>query len=424
MNSLPATIATEIESDQFPALFEEFETVVEARYWKKRVHQIKAEIKGNKRLAPVLESENSLAITLDQLSQYKARHGRFPVPLVQSASQYEACRFVAMFVELHRRASTSGKKDLSRRVQGAIQNNPDDLRAILFEWLVAVHLAKRGFEVEFPELHGTGTLDIRAAKETQVLEVECKSISASKGRKLHPRVAMEILSLFEKDFGGFARGLATGLVARVIVPARLPTRHVDQVELCKQIRGAILSGAHAKSDALDIRLHEFSLSSSPFITKEPDPGDIATFLRTSFSIDNTQTIALYFPGKRAMVLSLESAAKDRLVDYLYDVIKVAEKQLSGSCGGVVCVKLEGLTSDELAELGAEVGTPNALRVLASRFLDSRRTSHIVCVSFFADGGLLQLDHSVVTQEGRSYYFPNPESPFFNDAVVSAFATLD
>jgi hypothetical protein len=124
------------------------------------------------------------------------------------------------------------------------------------------------------------------------------------------------------------------------------------------------------------------------------------------------------------VLSLESGTPDDLVGSALDEAADAHaRQLSCNNPGVICIKFEDLTATELRELGSEQGEPSALRRRVSAFLNQRQHSQIVCLSFFADGPLVKAADGGITQEGASYFFENPTSPFYTDVSIRAFRTL-
>jgi hypothetical protein len=425
MSNQRERLTTWIGSDQFPEMVDEFERLVGSQYWVKRVRKISDEIRGNRLLGPYLKEENRVTIAFLQMSEYRAKHQRFPVPLVQSQAHYEACTLVVLFLDVVKRASGKMKDSLVRRVRGAFEN-PDDLRALQFEWAMAVHLTKQGFRVAFPELSETGTFDLLATKDGVEAEVECKSITHDKGRQVHRREAIEIFSLFKKEFETFTRNLKGGLLVRVVAAKRFPRPHRERKKVLEKVRSAVLAGATRVCDGeFEIEVRDFDIAGFPFRGEEVRQTDLMDFLSTNFGIHNKQVFLAHSPPKRAFVLTLESRRSERLMDYTLDAIKNAlAGQLSGTRGGVICVKLEAVTAEELSELGSELGEPTFLRKEVSRFIDSRRHTHLVCLSFLADGGLRQQPDNSVTQQGRSYFFDNPDSPHYSSTIVSSFKTLD
>lgn len=132
-------------------------------------------------------------------------------------------------------------------------------------------------------------------------------------------------------------------------------------------------------------------------------------------------MVLFSPARRALIVSLESAKSDSQLRYLFDTLRDAsDRQLSGTRAGIVCAKLEGLTGEQLSDLGNESGRPTPLRRKASHFLNTRRGSHLVCLAFFSDGPVEWKQNIGVSRGGFSYFFENTESPLFHLDVLHAF----
>lgn len=366
--------------------------------------------------------ENRVAFALTEFSKEKRKDGLLRVN-VELLPHYEAMVFVTQFLDFYDKLISEERKALLGRVRGCFAN-PDDLRGLQFEWLIATHLSKRYFEIDFPRLTGAATCDLFAIKDNVTTEVECKSISNDKGRQIHRREALDIHKIIHKDCKRLLSRLTIGLAVRVRVPKRLPNRHVDRLELSKAIRSAILTARSISTPTLEISLEQFDVGSSPFVADQPPRQAVEAFLKRKLTIANKEVLITYTPGKRAFVLSLESATPDDPVGSALDEAGDAHtRQLSGKNPGVICIKFEDLNATQLRELGAEQGAPSALRRRVSAFLDQRRQSHLVCLSFFADGTLVRSPGGAISQEGASYFFENPTSPFYADVSISAFRDL-
>jgi hypothetical protein len=395
-----AGFTTEIQSHEFPRLFDEFEALVGNRWWLKRARAIEDEIKGKPLLRDFLLRENRIAFALRELTEQKRSLGRIADIRVQSKGQYDAYALVAQFMQLHRTLPHEAAKALVGRLRGAFANL-DDLRGLQFEWMIATHLVKRGYEVDLPRVD-QGTHDFLAFRAGELFDVECKSISSDKGRQIHERDALELFSLLQKASRSFARRLQKGLLVRITVPKRLPTSHQARQALCDQINHAILSGQDLREDELEVRLHDFDVLASPLVAHPPDMVAVRAFFESR----------------------IESKVPDRMLDAMIETAKEAcDHQLTGERPGVICLKFEGVTADELAEVGDETGPPSPLRIATSALLNSRRDSHLVCLGYFADGILAKHSDGGVAQEGRTYFFENKTSPHHSGLIVPAFRDI-
>jgi hypothetical protein len=419
---LTSRFVTEIQGDQFPGVFDAFEEAVGADAWLKRTRALDAEIRGKPLLAEHIRSENRVAYALQGLTEQKKRNGRLTEVRVESPADYETYALVTQSMSLFEVLPKAAARRLARRLNGAFRN-PDDLRGLQFEWLIATHLVERRFAIEFPT-EAEGTFDFVATQDGLAVDVECKSISPDKGRPIHRRDAFEIYSLLLPTCRAFAMHLRKGLLVRVTVPRRLPTSHRDRQHLSDQIRRCIVSGRDVTDADLEVRLFDFDVGASPLLPYPPSLDRLREFFERQFGIQNRELFTLYSNSDRAIVICLESRIADRPIDATMDSVKdAADRQLSGNRAGVVCVKFEDLTSDELAEIGAESGRPSGLRIAASNLLNARRTSHLVCLAFFADGPVRQIADNTVTRGGLSYFFENRDSTHYSAAVAAAFRDL-
>jgi hypothetical protein len=195
--------------------------------------------------------------------------------------------------------------------------------------------------------------------------------------------------------------------------------------LTRLVVQTVLTGQSASYNELEIQLRDFNVAGAPFDSANPNSELIHQFAETKFGIANRDLMIFFSPGVRVFILSLESERPDKFIRRTFETIRDAsDRQLTGAKAGIVCVKFEAIPSDELAEIGQETGAPSHLRREASRFLDGRRKSHLTCVGFFADDQALGRKQSDVSRGGSSYFFENPESPYYSRSTLAAFGGVD
>lgn len=388
-----------------------------------RVRALESEIKGARHFEALIREENRIAFALTELSALRERAGgAFQVPPIRSEAQYDAYVLVPQFVQLYAAGSDTARHALVRRMHGAIRN-PDDMRAIQAEWVVAVHLQRQGFHIEFPEMTGSGTFDLLAQRNGIELEAECKSISGDKGNPIHRREAGGAQAALRADIEPIAKNLNAGLLVRIIARGRVPKSPAGVTALCEQVKHAILSATPAATPDLEVRLQDFAIAGSPFVSANVDEGSVHAFVER-LGATNKDLMVFYSPGKRAMILTLESEKPSRLVASVIDTVKDAcDRQLTGTRAGAVFIMLEGLTAAELQEVGEEQGEATPLRRATSRFLDKRRHSHLMCLAYLANAPLMRGVDGSITRGGSSYFFENPESPFYSRGTVAALGGL-
>ena len=97
--------------------------------------------------------------------------------------RYRLFAFMASVVSIYERLSTKGQKRLRGMILGGLRDN--GLTPLQQEMGVAAHLFWRGFDVFFSDIEtGLGGFDFLATKDGIEIEVECKRIGLSLGRKI------------------------------------------------------------------------------------------------------------------------------------------------------------------------------------------------------------------------------------------------
>lgn len=406
-------LLTEIHQADFPARFNEFEQCVGAAAWKRTVQKVSAEIKGARFLGGYLRHLHRFAFALWRISEFRHKFGHLGFPVGGDVEIYEACVLVTQFSDIRRHVTKAEGLALARRIAGGLKN-PNDLRALQFELQLATHFAKRGYDIAFPESRGEGTFDILATRAGKQVEIECKSVSGNKGRQVHRRAALEIHHLIKREFSPLLKTLNTGLLLRIVFDKRAPNAYSDHVQLVNAVKSVVLSGKTRAFSGYEIRLCDFKLAGTPFENGRHEEGAVHEFLR-SHGIVNRETIILGRRGINVIAVSLESRVSDRLLAETFDVVSdAAKRQLTGQRAGIVCVKFEELTADQIGELGVERGDPTALRIRASKFLSSASAKNVSVLSFFADGELTTMANGGISRGGRTYSFANDANSFAAD----------
>ncbi len=120
-----------------------------------------------------------------------ARFGVIPRHEIENRALYPALSFAAQVLSIIDRSPREQAHRIVRRVHGALKK-PDDMRAMQLELVAATHFARRGHSIIWPEeTDEIGTFDLLIEDiGTDGLEIECKSMSEDKGRKIHRRDAL------------------------------------------------------------------------------------------------------------------------------------------------------------------------------------------------------------------------------------------
>lgn len=422
-------LVTELFVEQTPELYTRFASVIGERHWKHRSSTLRQEIKGNRLLEKHLRTENSVVFQLDHLRELQAKCGVIPLQALANGRIYPAVSFAAQVLSIMENSSVSQAEKLRRRVHGALKNT-DDLRALQFELVAATHFIRRGYRVSWPEMNGLGTFDLLVEDAGPAgLEIECKSISEDKGRKIHRREAIEFNSILSSHLNSVKRSLKTGLSAVLTVPGRLPTRYNDRVALARRFATQILEGrSTAFDDGSDIRLTDFDLGKLGHIPSMMDYEKVRTSIDEVTGTSNRETMVIGTRAGGALIITLQSRGNDILMQAVFDTLSdSAKRQLTGTRPAVFLTEFHGLTDAQLLSIAQQDNTPGedptALRLAASKFLSSNGRDHVVGIGFLSKSGTTAVRSGVTDAGGSAYYFPKRESPFWNDAFSGMFSWL-
>jgi len=419
-------LKVELRTDEIPDVFVRFKEVIEERYWLRRITSIKENIRGQPFLTDYLADENAIALALARCSNLVARYGRIPMHETESRDLYPAISLAAQVLSIMDHTSSVEAKKLVQRIRGAFKN-PDDMRAIQLEIMAATHFVIRGHAIIWPEMEGAGTFDLLVKDlGTNGLEVECKSVSEDKGRKIHRREALEFHQLVKPKLQTLSRNLQTGISVVLTVPGRLPTSFRQKQELAKHVIDSVLTAQSMVSeDGSDIRVSEFDIATLGVIETESG----LTISREAIDqITATKNRELMILGNKngAIIFVLQSRQDDTLLQCVFDTVsESAKNQVSKNRPALFLVGLHGMEAESLLSIANQDNdpkqTPTALRVAVSDFLAKQNRDHVVGVGFLSGGALKPEPHGVVKSGGAAYIFPKRESSFWHEDFSGLFS---
>jgi hypothetical protein len=427
-DSQQVSIATEINTEHISEIYKRFALIVGESNWKKRVIDIKSEIKGNKFLRDHLYQENLIAVQFENLRALIAKFGGIPQSEINNQLNYPALGFSSQILSIIDSSSREFNEKFLGRVQGAFRN-PTDMRALRLELSAATHFTRRSRKIHWPELTQQGSVDLFIEDVGPYgLEVECKSISEDKGRKIPKRAVLDFYGLLWPQLHPIRHGLSTGLSAVLTVPDRLPNDYKSRLELAKQFGTNICGGKNAIfGDGTQIRVSKFELSRLQKISIEnPSPREIRVVLDDVTSTSNRQTMLIRNESGGALALTVQSAKDDSLMKSIFDTLSdSAARQFKGTLGGMFFTGFHGLSDSQLLSVAGQdrdaTQTPTALRYAVSNFLASNERDHIVGIGFMSDSGLRPHDNNVIELGGAAYYFPKRESPHWSEDFSGLFS---
>ena len=419
-------LTVELHTGDIPNVFARFSEVIGDRYWLQRLASIKKTIRDQPFLKNHLVKENSIAIALSRCSDLVTRYGCIPMTEVEDVSLYPAIGLAAQVLSIMEHTSDVEAGKLVKRIQGAFQR-PDSMRAIQFEIRAATHFIRRGHAVAWPEMEGIGTFDLLVKDlGTNGLEIECKSVSSDRGRKIHRHEALEFYQLIEKPLQTVGQHLQTGMAIVLTIPGRLPTSLRQREVLAKNVINSFVStGSTVLEDGSDIRVSEFDMANlgvnrtASGIVIPKDAIDRVTATRNRESL---------FSGNDngAVIFVLQSRQDDTMLQYVFEKVnEAAKKQLSRSKPAIILVGFNGLEAEGLLDIVMQDNdpkqSPTALRVAVSEFHENPNRDHVVGVGFLSEGALAQNQPGAIESSGVTYFFPKKKGRFWHEDFSGLFS---
>lgn len=176
-----------------------FVALAGGKRWWKRVNQLDRDGKRSLPQAKIIADYHWLEMELSAQFSILRKNGRL-LPQEIFPQSMATLMFAAMVVEVHQRLDSAGRVHLEGRLRDGLKTG---YPALFLEMDTALMLLGEGFEVEFPDLEGRSAFDLLFWRGAIEGEVECKSLSADAGRKIH-----------RKDFYRFIDALAPVITAR------------------------------------------------------------------------------------------------------------------------------------------------------------------------------------------------------------------
>lgn len=422
-------IVTELHVEEIPEIYRRFAITIGDQHWKRRVIQLKNEIRGNRFLASFLHDENSIAFTLDRFRELNEKYGVIPLQEATTHNTFPAVSFAAQALSMIENSNATQAEKLKRRIHGAF-NKPEDLRALQLELTAATHFFRRGYKVSWPEMNERNALTVDLLIEDicpNGLEVECKAITPDKGRKIHRRDALEFHSLLNSRLTPVNRSLRKGLSVVLTIAGRLPSNHKQLTELAEAtVRQIMMNQSDTLPDGSDIRITEFPVEAIGDLRSIQAHGLDRKLIDKITATDNRESMVIGTRAGGRLIFAIQSSNNDHLLTSVFNTVSdSAKRQCSTKRPAMFLVGFTGIDDSELLSIAEQDNTlgedPTALRLAVSKFLSSSERDHVVGVGFLSKSRAATIQHGVTDTGGTAYYFPKRESPYWDDRFSGLFS---
>lgn len=419
-------LPTELETQDIPAIYARFAKEIGEKHWQQRVKVLNEELRGNPFLKSLHFHENAIAFQLVRLGEMRQKFGQAALPIYNDEQHYQAASFAAQVLSVIDASNRQTGERLKRRIHGAFKN-PAEMRAMQLELMTATHFLRAGRKVSWPEMtdapevQGVGKFDLLVEDVgPDGLEIECKSISDQRGRRITSRQALDFYGILRKRHWERIQRLSAGVLIVITVPNDLPKEHKERLRLADAaVRRALhcVPGKY-EDEGVRIQIGEFESARLRELQTGVSKRRARDMMDEISGTRNKEVMAVGTKAGGALALVIQSAQDDDLMDSMFDMLRdSAARQFSGSRAAIFVVGLDGIDADQLLNLAHQDrkpdAIPTALRWHTSRFFESTSRAHITGITFLSANALRPVNTSIVDSGGLAYYFPRIDSKFWS-----------
>lgn len=338
---------------------------------------------------------------------------------------YQLAAFSTGVMSLHDQLSTGGRKRLTGQLFDGLKSD-SGLLSLQLEVSTITHLVRAGYDVQANDLENGRGFDFLASKDGLDVEVECKLVSADIGRKIHRRHSAKLLHALtpalEQAFGTGIRGL----VVQITLPGRLTVAPAQHEAIVRAVRVGLLAGT-ADEPACTVRLHDFQMEASLFAARrgaQQHVKEVRDLVARLTGRRNSTLMMMVSQGERALVVSLESAQPDAVLDGIRRQLRdAAEGQLTGERPGCLVAELHDLDDSQMLSLitseSPQREGATGLQIMTSDLLQADSRRHVHSVVYRARTGVDD-GQNFVQGKGYAYVVKNEWHPLASDARSSLF----
>jgi hypothetical protein len=409
--------AIEMTTAEVPGVYRRFASAIGATHWEAAVARQEDAIRSNHFLGDYLRSEYAIAYQLDRLRRLVARFGTVPHEDCNEPSIFPSLAFAAQVLEVLDRSTVKQAKTFVKRVRTAFSNS-ENMHGLRLELLAATHFVRRGHRVAWHRKKNGGSFDLLIEDlGPSGLEVECKSISENKGRRIHRRDALEFWGELWTGVAGVAQNLRSGLAVVLTVPCRLPTEAEERAALAKEVVTRIVAGSGAiLGGGAEVRIEHFDHETIK-AAKNKGGNDLRKAIDAATGTTNREAVLYGTPAGGMLAFVMQSAVEDDVLDQVFSTLDdSAARQFTHKRGALFWVALQGIDADQLVSIHEQdsdtTEQPTALKLGVSDFLN-RAPAHIIGVVFCSRSGLSPAVDGSVGFGGATNFFMKEESPLWH-----------
>lgn len=419
--------ATHMTTAEVPGVYRRFARAIGAGHWQGAVARQEEAIRANHFLGEFLHSEYAIAYQLERLRRVMERFGTVPYEACNDPSIFPSLAFAAQVLAVLERSTAKQAKTFVKRVRTAFISS-ENMHGLRLELQAATHFARRGHRVAWHRVNSGGTFDLLIEDlGPSGLEVECKSISENKGRRIHRRDALEFWGELWSDVAGVAQKLRSGLAVVLTVPYRLPDDAGERIALAREVVARIVAGSgETLSGGAEVRVGAFDPTKIE-AAKDKGGKELRKAIDAATGTTNREAVLYGTHAGGMLAFVMQSAVEDDVLDQVFATLDdSAERQFSHKRGALFWVVLQGIDADQLLSLHEQDRDPGeqptALTLGVSNFLH-HAPDHIVGVVFGSRDGLFPSVDGKTDSGGTTNFFLKEESPHWHASFLGPLRSV-
>jgi hypothetical protein len=311
--------------------------------WRKRVDQLDEEQRASPYRWRIVLDYHWLEMDLAHQAEILMRRG--DLDPVQVDSHALVClRFASAIVSIHEQLSGKGKGVLEGRLRDALKAETG-FAALFLEVDLARRLMAMGYDVQWPDMEGTGQFDLLFEKGAFVAEIECKSLSADAGRQIHRKDFYRLVEYISPALDAHLQGTQQFVVS-VTLRNRLSPNLGEQEELRRLVLESLaLDAARTTLQTTRLRIERTPLAEALGLARPVTEDDLHAACKRIFGP------SVHVAGKLSehggCLIVMRSEREDDSSKPLLEAMRKAATQFTGTRPAFVAVQLNELRPQEL-----------------------------------------------------------------------------
>lgn len=354
----------------------QLETLIGPEMWRRRTQQLVEAVTSSPYSAKIIADYHWIELELVAQFDEIRRVGLITCGDVSNQTA-AALDFADAAVSLHTRLTERGRRILVGRLRDGLNNG---LAGLFLEIDTAQHLIGQGYEVRFPDFDGTGQHDLDAVRNNLSIAIECKSISADAGRKVHRRDFYRFMELLQLG-GSPSVGSSSSMAVVVTMADRFPSTRATQDEIAHHIRALFRAGPGARRSGMGFYVHAEPFTNVDLVAATSNLRPEA--LRRRWGA-NAHVAGFSVNGRWNLVI-VRSARQDDTSREALAARKKAAKQLPVDRPGVIAIQYEAITVQDLVKPPFR----GRLTILDAAMLQDARLAHVAGIYHCAFDGRWQ-----------------------------------